>query len=160
MPSIDFVDFNTVVPASWLNEVDELTFPVVSNFVPSATFLTPGTSVFTNNSSGSYIRMGQLAVVNFRIDGTFVKGTGTGSLIMTGLPFVTDDSPGASVLYQGLSGASLAVRPHVTAQGIAGTNTARFWSSGPAQTASTVTDAAITDGVQIVLQGTLIYTIG
>jgi hypothetical protein len=81
---------NASSDANTLDDYEEGTW------IPSLAYETPGTSSFTfSNRSGQYVKIGK--VVYFASDvrvSTFSKGTASGPIFMTGLPFTSNASGG------------------------------------------------------------------
>jgi hypothetical protein len=69
-------------------------------WTPAFTFATPGTLALTyNQQSGSYTKIGRLVTVIFRVSfaaAGIIKGTASGNLSITGLPFTV----GSAITYQ------------------------------------------------------------
>lgn len=76
----------TQVPSAGANTLDDYE---EGTFTPALTYATPGTfSVTYSIQAGRYVKIGQMVWVDVEITTlTFVRGTATGRLQLTGLPF-------------------------------------------------------------------------
>jgi hypothetical protein len=87
----------TQVASSDANTLDDYE---EGTWTPALTFATPGTLAVTyNTQSGSYTKIGRLVTVIFRLSfaaAGIIKGTASGNLSITGLPFTV----GSAIAYQ------------------------------------------------------------
>jgi hypothetical protein len=87
----------TQVASSDANTLDDYE---EGTWTPALTFATPGTLALTyNTQSGSYTKIGRLVTVIFRVSfaaAGIIKGTASGNLSITGLPFTV----GSPIAYQ------------------------------------------------------------
>jgi hypothetical protein len=94
------IDFSATASGSGTMTSELLADYEEGTWTPAFTFATPGTLALTYNlQSGSYTKIGRLVTVIFRVSfaaGGIIKGTASGNLSITGLPFTV----GSSNVYQ------------------------------------------------------------
>ena len=77
----------TQVASSNANTLDDYE---EGTWTPSLSYVTPGTASFTySTQSGAYVKVGNIVTIRFMVRLTaFSKGTASGEMLITGLPFV------------------------------------------------------------------------
>ena len=159
-----YADFagNAITGKSFLQDYITKEFEYVEGtWTPALAWATPGNSTWTVGAvTGSFIKVGNLVTCTFSHDNfTITKGTGTGNLTLSGLPYTNGaavNTWGGTIVHQiGYSPTAIDGEIMQSIQVIAATKTAVFRIANAA--GDTYQENDVADGAGHYLRGTFTY---
>ena len=151
--TLDNIQFPaTAVPSANANNLDDYE---EGTWTPIFEFATPGTSSFSYSGQiGRYTKIGRMVYASFSLTSTITKGTASGDLIVSDLPFTTG-ATGAGDFWTGYIGFQSSLNTDLIGLLQNGTSTKFFIGK---QSGNTLGAADVTDGAKG-LRGTFIYAV-
>lgn len=140
--------------------ITALAVPSSGTWTPVLTFATPGDlSVTYGTQFGSYMKIGDLVVVTCVISASaFTHSTASGNLLITGLPFTSENTAAQQWYGGGLwSGITKANFTDINARLQPNESQVSLRASGSGQASSEVTSADVPSGGTVIIHFTLTY---